>query len=209
MARPKSDDKRNAILDAAIAIFAETGVWSTPTSAISRAAGVAEGTLFTYFATKDVLMNELYRALKRELADTLLSTFPKTAGIRQRFQHIWNRYVQWGVSNPARFKVMAELRISDKITEESKAVGYEPFAEIEHLARECIKKKQIRDYPFPFIAAIMGGLAETTMGFVAKGGQTGIDYCEKGFEVFWRGIAEVSKSSAGSRWSKSERSVRA
>jgi AcrR family transcriptional regulator len=52
MARPKSDDKRNAILTAAIATFAARGVWSTPTSAISKAAGIAEGTLFTYFGTK-------------------------------------------------------------------------------------------------------------------------------------------------------------
>ena len=56
MARPRSEDKRNAILDAAIAEFASRGAWSTPTSAISRAAGVAEGTLFTYFANKEVLV---------------------------------------------------------------------------------------------------------------------------------------------------------
>ncbi|KAI1691915.1 bacterial regulatory protein, tetR family domain-containing protein [Ditylenchus destructor] len=71
MARPRSEDKRNAILDAAIAEFASRGAWSTPTSAISRAAGVAEGTLFTYFANKEVLVNELYRQLKTELAEVM------------------------------------------------------------------------------------------------------------------------------------------
>src|SRR4051812_37228981 len=109
MARTKSEDKRNAILEAAIVLFAERGVWSTPTSAISKAAGVAEGTLFTYFSTKEILVNALYRALKLELADVLLSTFPKTADVRTRLQHIWDYYVHWGVTNPNKFKVMAQL----------------------------------------------------------------------------------------------------
>ena len=57
MARPKSEDKRNAILDAATRVFAECGLTAAPTSEISRRAGVADGPLFTYFKTKDDLIN--------------------------------------------------------------------------------------------------------------------------------------------------------
>ena len=64
MARPKSEDKRNAILDAATRVFAERGLAAAPTSEISRRAGVADGTLFTYFKTKDDLINALYREIK-------------------------------------------------------------------------------------------------------------------------------------------------
>jgi AcrR family transcriptional regulator len=61
LARPKSDKKRKAILNAAVELFADKGIAHAPTSAISACAGVAEGTLFTYFKTKDELLNELYR----------------------------------------------------------------------------------------------------------------------------------------------------
>ena len=67
MARPKSDNKRKAILESAMELFAERGIGHAPTSAISAAAGVAEGTLFTYFKTKDELLNELYRELRKEM----------------------------------------------------------------------------------------------------------------------------------------------
>jgi AcrR family transcriptional regulator len=77
MARPKSEDKRNAILDAATRVFAERGLTAAPTSEISKQAGVAEGTLFTYFKTKDDLMNALYREIKLELADAMMSGFPR------------------------------------------------------------------------------------------------------------------------------------
>ena len=68
MARPKSTDKRQAILDAALKIFADRGIAGAPTSAISREAGVAEGSLFTYFKTKDDLLNALYNDLRMEFS---------------------------------------------------------------------------------------------------------------------------------------------
>jgi hypothetical protein len=39
----------------------------------SGAARIAEGTLFTYFKTKDELVNALYREIKVELADAMMS----------------------------------------------------------------------------------------------------------------------------------------
>ena len=100
MARPKSEDKRNAILDAAIRLFAERGLAAAPTSEISRRAGVAEGTLFTYFETKDDLINALYREIKLELADAMMSDFPRKKKVGTRLRHVWDRYVNWGIANP-------------------------------------------------------------------------------------------------------------
>ncbi|MCA3789336.1 TetR family transcriptional regulator, partial [Burkholderia sp.] len=52
MARPRSPDKHDAILAAAARALAEDGATAT-TARIARLAGVAEGTVFTYFETKD------------------------------------------------------------------------------------------------------------------------------------------------------------
>src|ERR1700677_5342985 len=76
MAKPRSEDKRNSILSAATKVFAERGL-GAPTAAITSAAGIAEGSLFTYFKTKDELINALYRELKLELADAMMSGFPR------------------------------------------------------------------------------------------------------------------------------------
>jgi AcrR family transcriptional regulator len=46
---------RRAILQAALALFARQGFQRTTTRAISRKAGIAEGTLFNYFRTKEDL----------------------------------------------------------------------------------------------------------------------------------------------------------
>ncbi|HBY4748947.1 TPA: TetR/AcrR family transcriptional regulator [Klebsiella pneumoniae] len=66
MARPKSEDKKQALLEAATAAFAQSGI-AASTSAIARSAGVAEGTLFRYFATKDELLNEMCQLSVKEI----------------------------------------------------------------------------------------------------------------------------------------------
>jgi hypothetical protein len=48
--------------------------------------GVAEGTLFTYFKNKDDLINSLYREIKLELADAMMSDFPRKKNVRSRLQ---------------------------------------------------------------------------------------------------------------------------
>jgi AcrR family transcriptional regulator len=187
--RPRSDDKRAAILSAATKMFAERGLGAAPTSAISKAAGVAEGTLFTYFKTKDDLVNALYREIKLELADVLMGSLPRDKDVRTRLQHLWNGYVSWGVSSPDQRKVLAQLQVSGAITEQSRAVGYAPFAEIEAMARDSIAERVLRDYPVQLIAATLEALADMTMGFMEHDAPRADHYRSTGFEIFWNGIA--------------------
>ena len=46
-------DRKNAILNAAVTLFAERGFNATPTSAVASLAGVAEGLIFHYFKNKE------------------------------------------------------------------------------------------------------------------------------------------------------------
>ena len=192
MARPRSEDKQKAILDAAVEEFAVRGVWSTPTSAISKTAGVAEGTLFTYFTSKDVLVNALYRALKLELADAMMGDYPHAAPARDKFRHVWTRYLGWASANPLKCKVMGQLRVSDRITPETRDAGSAPFVELLREAETCVRQKLVRDYPVQFIGAMFSGLADATLATLAAMAEpdgSGLDPVAAGFDVFWNGIA--------------------
>src|SRR5579863_2218692 len=118
MSRPKSDNKRKAILEAAMDVFAERGIGHAPTSAISAAAGVAEGTLFTYFKRKDDLLNELYRELRKEL-DRELVDYPFTADAHTRLRFVWDRYLNLAMKYPKRLKVLQQLRASGRLFKDS------------------------------------------------------------------------------------------
>jgi AcrR family transcriptional regulator len=189
MARPRSEDKHAAILDAAIQLIAQRGLAATPTSAISKAAGVAEGTLFTYFKTKDALVNALYLHIKREMADNLLGGFPHHAAIRQQLQYMWSRYVSWGMANRTKKQVMDQLVTAASITDASRASGSALFASIEHVCRASIANQVLRDYPVAFIWSCMASLGEVTMAFMAREPDTAEHYQRIGFEMWWNGVA--------------------
>lgn len=90
MARPKSEDKKQALLEAATQAIAQSGI-AASTAVIARNAGVAEGTLFRYFATKDELINTLYLHLKQDLCQSMIMELDRSitdAKMMTRF--IWN-----------------------------------------------------------------------------------------------------------------------
>jgi AcrR family transcriptional regulator len=188
MARPRSEDKRYAILAAAAEVFAERGL-AAPTSAISQAAGVAEGTLFTYFETKDELVNALYLEIKQELAGAMMKGFPLAKSVRQRLQHVWNQYVAWGVEHGTQHRALRQIQVWSGLTEDSKAAGAAGFAEIQKLAVTAAAAQGVFDgLSERYFAATMQALAETTMEFVRQDPRNGDVYREAGFKMLCAGV---------------------
>jgi TetR/AcrR family fatty acid metabolism transcriptional regulator len=60
MAQTQQADKRRAILDAAIRVFARQGFHSARVSDVAAEAGVAYGLVYHYFDSKDQMLNELF-----------------------------------------------------------------------------------------------------------------------------------------------------
>jgi len=187
LAKPKSEDKRNAILSAATQVFAERGL-GAPTAAITSAAGIAEGSLFTYFKTKDELINALYRELKLELADAMMSGFPRKQSVRHRLEHVWNGYVEWGVANPEQQRVLKQIQVWGGLTEESKKAGMAPFAEFQRMAEDALTQRIYKDLPQAFIGAALAALADMTMEFMGREPEKTEMYRTAGFEMLWAGI---------------------
>src|SRR3984957_15578674 len=132
MARPLSADKRIAILNAACEVVALLGVSAT-TAKIAKGAGVAEGTLFTYFATKDDLLNRLYLELKTDLRDAMMTGYPAGKSLVDRNRHVWDRFVGWGSAHPLKRRAMRQLAVSDRITEESKKLIGDAFGQFDEM----------------------------------------------------------------------------
>ncbi len=57
----RDPDKPQAIIDAAIRVFARSGYYNSRVSDIAREAGIASGTIYLYFRTKDEILITLFR----------------------------------------------------------------------------------------------------------------------------------------------------
>jgi AcrR family transcriptional regulator len=188
MARPKSEDKRNAIMEAAIRVIAAQGM-GAPTMKIAEEAGVANGSLFTYFETKTDLFNQLYLELKAEMASAAVEKFPAGADLRKQMFHVWSNWMEWAVSNPDKRRTLAQLGVSDEITTASRAAGHKTMAGLAELMQRLRANGPMHSAPIAFVAAIMNALAETTMDFMIHDPANAKKHCKVGFDALWRTIA--------------------
>ena len=185
MARPRSPEKRQAILRAAVREIAKTGLGAS-TAKIATSANLAEGTLFTYFAAKDDLLNELYVELKSDAYRRINVDFPHGAGLRERTRFVWTQYLGWAIEKPEDRKVSVQLNVSDVITAETRERIAAQRGAVEQTMSELDKRGAFKDLPSGFAAAAMSAMQEAVMDTAAMRPRQKAMLIERGFEAFWR-----------------------
>ena len=186
MSRPRSDVKRRAILDAAMQVFAERGIANSPTWAISKTAGVAEGTLFTYFESKDELMGELYRELRQEFSKHL-EDFPQDAEAKTRLRFIWDKYLDLGAKYPDHLKVLVQLRTSGKLFKENETPA-PVFIDLFKATHDAVVGNELEAAPPELLVLMLRSQAEMAIEFIQANPECAETCREVGFRMVWMGL---------------------
>lgn len=187
MARPLSPEKRSALLQAATQAVAEQGVLAS-TASIARRAGVAEGTLFTYFETKDLLFQALYLHLKRALAEALMPGYPHEADCRARLEHVFQRYVGWGLADPAARSALARLAASGHVSDDTLALVRGPFEPVLRMMEDGVRDGALAGAPTSFHSSVIEHIADITIEHVVRYPDEAERYRELGFHALWRAV---------------------
>lgn len=188
MARPLSEKKRDAILAAAAQLIATFGAGAS-TAKIAQAAGIAEGTLFTYFATKDDLLNQLFLEIETDLAETMFAFHVPTGAPGERMRRLWDGLIGWGVANPVRRGAMRQLKVSDRISAESWRRSDGLFTELREAVAQILADRIDPDRAPFYIGTVLNGLAEITIEAIAASPENHDNLTRAGFDLFWKGIA--------------------
>jgi TetR/AcrR family fatty acid metabolism transcriptional regulator len=83
-----SADKRERILRAAIKVFARKGFYATRVSEIAKAAGVADGTIYLYFESKDDVLVSIFEDRITKLLEVLRAEILAGKDVDDRLQRI-------------------------------------------------------------------------------------------------------------------------
>ena len=165
-------------------VIAEHGL-SAPTSLISRTANVSEGSFFTYFKTKDELINALYREIRLDLAAAMMRDFPRKASVHDRLEHLWHRWVSWGVENPVARRALKQVSMSKAITRAVRDEGNMLFAEIERIQMDAIAQRRLQHLPPVVAAQALKALAEMTMDLIEREPRQAETFTAAGFQMLW------------------------
>jgi TetR/AcrR family transcriptional regulator, fatty acid metabolism regulator protein len=115
---PAGSDKRERILDAAERIFARHGFFAARVSEIAKEAGVADGTIYLYFKSKDDLLISLFERRMSQVNARLRAAIADGTPIEKLHAFV-TTYLQLISSEPTAAEVVTiELRQSSKFMKE-------------------------------------------------------------------------------------------
>jgi len=183
-------DKRDAILSTALRLFTERGFHGTPTSLISREAGVATGTLFFYFRTKEELIDTLYRTIKSEAGAALRHGVDAEPSTEDKIRRVGRNAVTWGIRNKEKIQFMEQFAHSPFVSTSAQDEGMSHFLFLKDLIRDGIRQGILRDYDPGLLLHIMAASLSGLIGLALK---TPVQedrerILAQGLEYIWNGI---------------------
>jgi AcrR family transcriptional regulator len=101
-------DKRQEILQAALEQIAEHGFHESPVAMIADRAGVGAGTIYRYFANKDLLIIELFREIHAKIGSFLADGYREERSIRERFLHFGSVLLHYFIATPLEFRFLEQ-----------------------------------------------------------------------------------------------------
>jgi len=140
--REKNNEKYQAILRAAIKVFASRGFFQSKVADVAQAAGVADGTVYLYFKSKDDLLISIFNETMDDVIAKSRGELQKIEDPVERLRKIASLHLAWlGQDRQLAVVFQVELRQSTKFMEEFSTTR---LAEYFELIREVIVDGQAK-----------------------------------------------------------------
>ena len=138
--RTSVGDKREAILRAAISVFAHNGYFNSKVADIASEAGVADGTVYLYFKSKEDILHSIFDRSVEEALEAARNQIKEVGDPREKLRQIALLHLErLGADRDLAVVFQVELRGSTKFMEEFSAAG---FAEYLTLIRSTFEEGQ-------------------------------------------------------------------
>lgn len=139
-ARTVITDKREAILRAAIKVFAGKGYFNSKVADIAGEAGIADGTVYLYFKSKDEILHSIFDRAMAEFIAEGRREIAKITDPSEKLHRIAELHLEkLGADRDMAIVFQVELRGSTKFMQEFSAAG---FAEYLDIIRKTIAEGQ-------------------------------------------------------------------
>lgn len=102
-------DKRERVLEVTSRLIVDKGIHGVPTSLIARESGIAVGTLYTYFKTKQELVHAVYENLLNSMTHAVSSAYSSDGSVQDRFFSLYSAIIDYLIENPQQSRLLLYL----------------------------------------------------------------------------------------------------
>jgi TetR/AcrR family fatty acid metabolism transcriptional regulator len=190
----RDPDKPQQIVEAAVRVFARKGYYNSRVSDIAREAGIAAGTIYLYFKTKDDILVTLFRDKMADFVHTLLKAIAGEPDAASKVRRLVALHFRMLEDNPDLAEVVqVELRQGQKFFRgaSSQEIGAY-FALIGSVLEEGVAEGRFRSgLPVKVATKMLFGAMDqmATSWVLGKRGYHLVDTADAVAEIFLRGVA--------------------
>lgn len=156
MPRPKDQSKVDNIYQAALQLVIRRGFNGFKMADVAKAAGVATGSLYTYFRNKEELVNALFLDTASQLYSPLQVELSKEP-LREQFLKIWSTYFNYCFVHPDHMLFIDQYQHSGFLSDENKNEAKLHLKTFDNFLQQAQEKGAIRNLNLEVLKALILG----------------------------------------------------
>lgn len=188
-------DKREAILRAATKVFAGKGYFNSKVADIAKEAGIADGTVYLYFKSKDEILHSVFDRAMAEFIEEGKRELEQFDNATDKLRRISQLHLErLGSDREMAIVFQVELRGSTKFMEAFSAAG---FAEYLDIIRKTIEEGQTQGvfrkdlHPITCAKILYGALDEMVTNWIlSKNSYPLAPMADEVLKIFFGGVLE-------------------
>ena len=181
-------NKKEQIIKTGMKLFVKQGFENTPTSQISKEAKVGTGTLFRYFKTKEILINEIYLYIKKDIAKNMFNRITDNLEVKEQLKRMWIDLSRWAFDNKIKNQFYVKFFGTSYINELTIEQLHADFNLIEKAYNLGQKNKLLRNISYDlFINLTMNMFQSFFLEFIQQK-KLNKKVLEESFDIYWNAI---------------------
>ena len=189
----RDPDKPQQIIDAAVRVFARNGFYNSRVSDIAREAGIASGTIYLYFKTKDEILVTLFREKMAAFVAALRAAIAREPDPEAKIRRLVHLHFEVLEADPDMAEVVqVELRQGQKFFRGASAHEISAYFElIGSVLQDGVASGMFRrDLPVKVATKMLFGAMDqmTTSWVLGKRGYRLADAAEPVANIFLKGV---------------------
>lgn len=137
-------DRKELIFTTARKVIVQNGLFDASIGKIAKEANIPVGSVYTYYKSKEELINDIFVATKQEMGAYIFQPISKTVTEKEELKIYWERAVDFGLANQEKFFFAEQLANSPLIKNTNKEEVKQNFESVFALLERGIAKGNLK-----------------------------------------------------------------